>query len=52
MRKIFFYVIAVLLLAAGYPVLRQEFGNGWVYFAVVVGILLITKMLADKYAKK
>lgn len=52
MSKIFIYLIAVLLLAAGYPLLHERFGQDWQYFFVVAVILLITRHIANTYGKK
>lgn len=52
MHKAFFYLIAILLLAAGYPLLQERFGEGWLYFLVVAVVLLITRYLANTYGKK
>lgn len=52
MHKAFIYLIAVLLLAAGYPLLHERFGQDWQYFFVVAAILLLTRYIANKYGKK
>lgn len=51
MKKIYIYLLAVILLAIGYPVLHQAFGFDWQYFFVVVILLLATRMVAEKYGK-
>lgn len=51
MHKALIWIIAVLLLAAGYPVLHEQFGEDWQYFFVVAAILLLTRHIAKKYGK-
>lgn len=52
MHPALIWIAAVLLLAAGYPLLHESFGDGWKYFFVVAVVLLITRHIAKKYGRR
>ena len=47
-RRIMIYLIAVLLLAAGYPLLQEHLGSEWLYFFAVAFALLAARHIANQ----